>query len=229
MPERGDPFAPRGRVQDLGQQQGVVHLPRHEDRPRPRLRVLDALTGAEVKSVPTTTWYSGRFDATGRRFVATFANPSGVSSPHQDQDKVTVWDTADWREVGTLKHPPARKADESGTGWVQYSPTGKYLAASGHTGVAIWKADTLEPVGTVTADCRWFDFLPDEQTLLVKSTAEYERSHHFARYDIASGEKKGEFVVEGPRDFLYVSMDPAREYLFVAPMRGGRGSASSSR
>ena len=70
--------------------------------PTPRLRVLAATTGVEVKSIPTSTWGYGRFNPAGTRYAASFTNLSGVSDPHPDQDVVTVWDTTDWRVVGKL-------------------------------------------------------------------------------------------------------------------------------
>jgi hypothetical protein len=54
----------------------------------------------------------------------------------------------------------------------------------------------------------------------MQGTADFVPVHVFARYDF-SGQKKGAFLVRGPKDYLYVSLDPAREYLWVAPYQTG--------
>jgi hypothetical protein len=65
------------------------------------LRVLDAFKGTEIKAIPAIHAANPKFTPAGNRLAAAYVDFTGNPGPHAG--KVTVWDTTDWRVVGTVQ------------------------------------------------------------------------------------------------------------------------------
>ncbi len=159
----------------------------------------DARTGAEVKRIATQKVYV-RFSPDGALAVSY----NGIES------ELIVWNPAAWKPLRTLRGPGSHIIA------VEFSPDGRLLAGASPDRMTVWNVgDFAEVQSFGLTHVLWFDFLPDNKTILSLTTNEAALPQSFSRWDAATGKKRGTFSVARLGRWLHVSLSDDRRDLLV--------------
>jgi WD40 repeat protein len=166
------------------------------------LYVADARSGAEVKAFNRPPTFHAIVSQLGKRFAVADWNST----------KVEIFETGTWKNTASFQR------DLHWAGDVVFSPDDKILAVGSDSQVKLCQADTGKEIRTIATSGHRLAFTPDGQTLLTWRTLKPQPAHTFTRWEVPSGKKLGEFVVEGPADHIFACLSRDGKDLFVTHM-----------
>jgi len=163
------------------------------------LFVADARTGEKVRVLSLKPGFLPILSRAGKHLAGADWNSL----------QVVLWDTKTWQEVKTFER------NRNSVGDVALSPDDTLLAMGSDSEVKVCQVDSGETLHTFRTVGHRLTFTPDGKTLLTWATYYPQATNTVTRWDVQSGEKRGQYSLTGPQDYFFPSLSHDGKDLYL--------------